>query len=131
MLNIDDLRGVIPPIVTPVDTDEYVCEQGLKKVIDYVLAGGVHGVFVLGSNGEFYALDYENQRRAVEITVKHVNGKVPVYAVVMKDCLNLIGVRVGHPVRLIDHCTEERLGAIKKVLSDLELIDELTHAMEA
>ena len=91
MLNIDDLKGVIPPIVTPVDAEENVDEQGLKNVIDYVLDGGVHGIFVLGSNGEFYALDYENQKRAVEITVNHVNKRVPVYAgvsaITTKGCI--------------------------------------------
>lgn len=80
MLKIEDLKGVIPPIVTPVDKDENVDEKGLRDVIDYVLEGGVHGVFVLGSNGEFYALDEENQKRAIEITVEQVNHRVPVYA---------------------------------------------------
>ncbi len=56
-MDIKDLKGVIPPIVTPVDENENVDEQGLMKVIDHVLAGGVHGVFVMGSNGEFYAMD--------------------------------------------------------------------------
>ena len=80
MLEIKDLKGVIPPIVTPVDADENVDELGLKRVINHVLEGGVHGVFVLGSNGEFYALDFENQKRAVEISVEAVNRRVPVYA---------------------------------------------------
>ena len=60
MLRLEDLKGVIPPIITPVDADENVDEEGLKKVIDYVIDRGVHGVFVLGSNGEFYAFDSEN-----------------------------------------------------------------------
>jgi 4-hydroxy-tetrahydrodipicolinate synthase len=93
MLKIDDLKGVIPPIITPVDGDENIDENGLKKVIDYVLDGGVHGVFVLGSNGEFYAFDSENQKRAVEITVQHVNKRVPVYAgasaITTKECIRL------------------------------------------
>ncbi len=80
MLDIKDLLGIIPPIVTPVDSNENVDPAGLQRVIDHVLRGGVHGVFVLGSNGEFFAFDDENQKRAVEITVKHVNGSVPVYA---------------------------------------------------
>lgn len=91
MLNIEDLKGVIPPIITPFDKDENVDEEGLKAVIDYVLEGGVHGVFVLGSNGEFYALDDENQKRATEITVKHVNKRVPVYvgvgSITTKKCI--------------------------------------------
>ncbi len=93
MLDIDDLRGVIPPIVTPVREDEDLDEQGLKNVIDYVLQGGVHGVFVLGSNGEFYAFDSENQKRAMEATVNHVNGRVPVYAgassITTQGCIKL------------------------------------------
>lgn len=93
MLNIDYLKGVIPPIITPVDSEENIDEEGLKKVIDYVLDGGVHGVFVLGSNGEFYAFDYENQKRAVETTVQHVNKRVPVYAgasaITTKECIKL------------------------------------------
>ncbi|MFP4152147.1 MAG: dihydrodipicolinate synthase family protein [Alkalispirochaeta sp.] len=72
--------GVVPPIITPVDEHENVDPVGLRRVIDYVLDGGVHGIFVNGSNGEFYGLDYENQKRATEIAVEHVNGSVPVYA---------------------------------------------------
>lgn len=93
MLNIGDIKGVIPPIITPVDKNENIDEKGLKKVIDHVLDGGVHGIFVMGSNGEFYAFDSENQKRAVEITVEHVNGKVPVYAgasaITTKECIKL------------------------------------------
>ena len=80
MLDYNEIKGVIPPIVTPVDENENVDAAGLKRVIDHVLSGGVHGVFVLGSNGEFYGLDFENQKLATEITIEHVNGKVPVYA---------------------------------------------------
>ncbi len=93
-MDIKDLKGVIPPIVTPVDENENVDEQGLMKVIDHVLAGGVHGVFVMGSNGEFYAMDEDNQRKAVEITVRHVDGRVPVYAgvgeITTKACIRLV-----------------------------------------
>ncbi len=93
MLKFEDLKGVIPPIVTPIDEEENVDEQGLKRVIDYVLDGGVHGVFVLGSNGEFYGLDFENQKKAIEITVNHVSGRVPVYAgasaITTKGCIKL------------------------------------------
>lgn len=93
MLKIDGLKGVIPPIITPVDDEENVDEQVLKNVIDYVIDGGVHGVFVLGSNGEFYAFDFENQKRTVEAAVRHVNKRVPVYAgasaITTKECIKL------------------------------------------
>jgi 4-hydroxy-tetrahydrodipicolinate synthase len=93
MLRMEDIKGVIPPIITPVDENENVHEDRLKRVIDHVIDGGVHGIFVMGSNGEFYAFDFENQKRAVEITVEHVNGKVPVYAgasaITTKECIKL------------------------------------------
>ncbi len=92
-ISTTQLRGIVPPIVTPVDHLENVRPEGLKQVIDYVLAGGVHGVFVNGSNGEFYAFDRRNQQIAVETAVEHVNGRVPVYggasAVATKEAVAL------------------------------------------
>ncbi len=99
-MNIQHIRGVIPPIVTPVDAHENVDKVALQRVIDYVIAGGVHGIFVLGSNGEFYAFDSINQQRAAEITVEHVNGRVPVYvgasAITTKEAVML--ARMGEAV---------------------------------
>ncbi|MFM9279371.1 4-hydroxy-tetrahydrodipicolinate synthase [Paenibacillus jiagnxiensis] len=87
------IRGVIPPIVTPVDENELVDEQGLRVVVEHVLAGGVHGILSLGSNGEFYGLDREQQERAVRTTIEQVNGRVPVYmgigAITTKECVTL------------------------------------------
>lgn len=80
MLTIKDIKGIIPPIITPVDQNENVDTEGLKRVVNHVVTGGVHGVFVLGSNGEFYGLDRANQLKAIETTVNEVKGKVPVYA---------------------------------------------------
>jgi len=86
-----DVKGIIPPVVTPIDSNENVDADGLQRVIDHVLNGGVHGIFVLGSNGEFFAFDDENQKRAIEIAVNHVNGRVPVYAgagsITTKGCI--------------------------------------------
>lgn len=93
MLKIEDLKGVIPPIVTPVDAEENVDTEGLKRVIDHVVDGGVHGIFVMGSNGEFYAFDYDNQKLAIETTVQHVAGRIPVYggasAITTRECIRL------------------------------------------
>jgi 4-hydroxy-tetrahydrodipicolinate synthase len=93
-LKIEELIGVIPPIITPVDEDENVDVEGLKRVIDHVIDGGVHGVFVMGSNGEFYALDFENQKLAIETTVRHVAGRVPVYAgtgaITTRECIKAV-----------------------------------------
>ncbi len=79
-MNIKDIKGIIPPIVTPVDKRECVDVEGLKRVVTHVLEGGVHGVFVMGSNSEFYGMDESEQKKAVEVVVEKVDGRVPVYA---------------------------------------------------
>ncbi|RCW48905.1 4-hydroxy-tetrahydrodipicolinate synthase [Paenibacillus prosopidis] len=95
------IGGVIPPIVTPVDAEECVEEQGLRNVIEHVIAGGVHGILSLGSNGEFYGLDHEQQERAVSITIDQIAGRVPLYmgigAITTKECVKLakMGERLG------------------------------------
>lgn len=72
-------HGVIPALVTPLTRDGDLLEQGLRDVIDYTIGNGVHGVFVLGSAGEFYGLDKDVKRRVMEIAVEHTAGRVPVY----------------------------------------------------
>lgn len=72
--------GVIPALVTPLTREGDLLEQGLRDVIDFTIAAGVHGVFVLGSAGEFYGLSKETRRRVIEIAVEHTAGRVPVYA---------------------------------------------------
>jgi 4-hydroxy-tetrahydrodipicolinate synthase len=74
------LRGIIPPVVTPMTADQDVDLPGLRKHIDYMLAKGVHGIFVLGTTGEFYALDDSEKQTIVAEAMKHVAGKSPVYA---------------------------------------------------
>ena len=73
-------RGVIPALVTPLTREGDLLEQGLRDVIDFTIAAGVHGVFVLGSAGEFYGLSRETRRRVIEIAVEHTAGRVPVNA---------------------------------------------------
>lgn len=73
------LRGIIPPIVTPFHADESLDLDTLQKGIDFQLKHGVHGIFVLGTTGEFYALDDGEKQQIVAAAVAHVNGRVPVY----------------------------------------------------
>ena len=53
-MNTDYFKGIIPPIVTPIDENENVNEKALRKLIDYEIDGGVSGILAFGSNGEFY-----------------------------------------------------------------------------
>ena len=85
--------GIIPALVTPLDENGRLMEDALRQVIDYTIAGGVHGLFILGSTGEIYGLEYEQKKRALEITVEQANGRVPVYAgaseITTRDCIKL------------------------------------------
>jgi 4-hydroxy-tetrahydrodipicolinate synthase len=73
-------KGIIPAMVTPFNRDESLNEEALRQLTRYLVAGGVHGLFAVGSQGEFWALDFEEKRRVIEIVVAEANGKVPVYA---------------------------------------------------
>ena len=75
--------GVIPPIITPILPDETVDEEGFRRLLDYCIDGGLHGIFVAGTNGETLALTQKERDRAIRIAVEHINGRVPVMAGVM------------------------------------------------
>lgn len=74
------LRGIIPPVVTPMTAEQEVDLPGLRALIDLMLARGVHGIFVLGTTGEFYALDEYEKQAIVADAISHVGGRSPVYA---------------------------------------------------
>ena len=73
------VRGIIPPVVTPMLPDEEVDYLNLRRLIDHQIACGVHGIFVLGTTGECYALDEGEKQRIVATAVEQVNRRVPVY----------------------------------------------------
>lgn len=72
--------GIIPAMVTPLTRDDTINEPALRRLTNYLIAGGVHGVFAMGSQGEFWAFSAEEKRRAWEIVVEETNKRVPVYA---------------------------------------------------
>jgi len=72
------LQGIIPPIVTPLISDTELDVQGLKNLIDHLLAGGVHGIFLLGTTGEGPNLNYELRKEFIEKACSFINKKVPV-----------------------------------------------------
>jgi 4-hydroxy-tetrahydrodipicolinate synthase len=74
------IRGIIPPVATPMQANEDLDLPRLKWFLDHLITSGVHGVFVLGTNSEFYALDEKEKQQVIATTVEHVHGRVPVYA---------------------------------------------------
>src|SRR5260370_30219826 len=74
------IRGIIPPVATQMQANEDLDLPRLKWFLDHLIGEGVHGVFVLGTNSEFYALDEREKQEVIATTVAHVHGRVPVYA---------------------------------------------------
>ena len=71
------LRGIIPPMITPLLDNNTLDVTGLEKLIGHILGGGVHGLFILGTTGELSSLNYSLRRELIRQTAKIVNGKVP------------------------------------------------------
>lgn len=76
-------HGIIPPIVTPIDSNENVDEEGFRALLDYCIDGGLHGIFVAGTNGETMQLTQAERNKAIKIALDQVNSRVPVIAGVM------------------------------------------------
>ena len=74
------IHGIIPPVATPMQANEDLDLPRLKWFLDELIAAGVHGVFVLGTNSEFYALDEREKQEVIATAVAHVNKRVPVFA---------------------------------------------------
>ena len=88
------VKGIIPALCTPTGREEQVNEASLKRLLDYTIESGCHGVFILSSTGEFYGISQEEKLRAVKITVDHVNGRVPVmvgaYGVGTREAVGMV-----------------------------------------
>jgi 4-hydroxy-tetrahydrodipicolinate synthase len=74
------LHGVVPAIVTPFKENERIDYGAWQDIIEVLIGAGVHGLFVAGSQGEFYALDMEERTVAMRFCKQAIAGRVPVYA---------------------------------------------------
>jgi len=72
------LKGIIPPLVTPLLDNDSIDIKGLERLIEHVISGGVCGVFILGTTGEFASLSYKLRIEMIERTCLLVNRRVPV-----------------------------------------------------
>lgn len=73
------MRGIVPAIITPFREDEAVDYGAWQDLIEHLIASGVHGLFVAGGQGEFFALGEEERTVALRFVVQTVARRVPVY----------------------------------------------------
>lgn len=76
-MNNNKLTGIVPPLITPLIDNETLDIEGLEKLIEHVLKGGVHGVFILGTTGEASSLSLELSIHMIRETSRILQGRVP------------------------------------------------------
>jgi len=69
-------RGIIPPMITPLMDRNTLDVKGVERLIEHILAGGVHGLFILGTTGEAQSLSYQLRHELIERTAGQVAGRV-------------------------------------------------------
>jgi len=72
------LKGIIPPLVTPLNSYQELDIPGLERLIEHQLSGGVHALFILGTNGEAPSLSYKLRKEYIKLTCELVNNRIPV-----------------------------------------------------
>ena len=77
-MNNNQFHGIIPPMVTPLKDWDTLDNQGIEKLINHILNGGVHGLFVLGTTGEAPSLSHQLRKEVIKRTLDQVGTKVPV-----------------------------------------------------
>lgn len=75
-----ELKGIIAPILTPMNGDESINVSELRRQVDRMIENGVHALFPFGTNGEGYILSAEEKKLVLETVLEQCNGRVPVYA---------------------------------------------------
>jgi dihydrodipicolinate synthase/N-acetylneuraminate lyase len=99
------IGGIVPPMVTPLADRDALDVPGLGRLVEHILAGGVHGLFVLGTTGEGPSLGYRVRCELVDRVCEQVAGRVPV----------LVGITdpsFVESVSLAEHAADAGAGAL-------------------
>jgi len=100
MLMQGTLHGIVPAVITPFRQDELIDYRAWQNLIDMLIANGVHGLFIIGGQGEFFSLSEEERVVATRFCVQTVAKRVPVYA-------NVGAVTTRETVRLAEQAALE------------------------
>lgn len=119
-------QGIIPPIITPFTQEGEVNYPVMRDMVNFLLERGVHGLFPLGTTGEFYAFNDEEYKNILLTVKQEINGRVPLYAGV--NHITTRGV-----IRLVGYCEEIGVDAISVLTPTFisQTQDELYHYFKA
>jgi len=80
------LRGIVPPMVTPLLDRDVLDVAGLERLVEHILAGSVHGLFILGTTGEAPSLSQRLRCELIKRVCEQVKGRVPVLVGITDTC---------------------------------------------
>lgn len=101
-------RGILVPLLTPLLAQDELDTNGLERLIEHVIAGGVYGIFILGTTGEGQSLSARLRRELVEHTCRQANHRLPVF-------VGITDTSISESIRLAHYA--EQAGAEAVVLS--------------
>ena len=79
-MNRIEIKGIIPPIITPMHADESINTAELRRQVDRQIENGVHALFCFGTNGEGYILDGREKQLVLETVIEQANGREDIIA---------------------------------------------------
>jgi len=80
MIQNKPLCGIIPPLVTPLKNNETLDVESLERLVEHLIAGGVHGLFILGTTGEEQSLSYDVRKQMIKEACRINRGRLPLLA---------------------------------------------------
>ena len=119
-------RGIIPPMVTPLKEWDTLDQDGMVRLIDHILSGGVHGLFLLGTTGEAPSLSHRLRKEIVQRALDQIKDRIPVL-------VGITDTSFDESINLAEYAAEK--GASAVVLAppyyfpagQLELLEYLEH----
>ena len=94
-----DIKGVITPLITPLNKDYQLDLSSLSKLINNVIDGGVHGIFLLGTTGEGPNLDLTTKKKLIEKVSNYVENDLPLLIGVSSCSYSEINQIISHSVK--------------------------------
>ncbi len=74
------LRGIYPALLTPIDEEGRILEQGMKRLLDWEMACGADGFYVGGATGECYSMEEASRKRLLEKSIEYTRGRSKIIA---------------------------------------------------
>ncbi len=123
------LNGIIPPMVTPLCGQNEIDMDGLERLVEHIIAGGVHGLFILGTTGEAPDLCYQVRYDLIKHVCRQVAKRVPVF-------VGITDTAFSESVKLADHACDHGADAVVVAppyylsVAQPELVEYMEHLVQ-